>query len=284
VKPDPAPPPERLALTAGPLPAPGTLPRPYPFESIAPTREGFVERDGIRSWYAQFGATGPWLVFAPVFQIGNAYLLRGVVPWLAQHFRVVVGDLRGNGRSDRPTSPEQYSFDHYHADFVAILDRLEVDRAALVGISAAAMTVLRVAAEQPERVSHLVIVGGLASRLLTTAEAVADGKNVLQRMRADWPAYLDEFFGICFSEPHSTKPYEDGVVRCGAAGGPIAPGWGVGGRPVFRRRAGRSTQGRADRTDLGPVLFLVVGGGLDRGCRQTARSGRLWPVVVGRAR
>jgi len=217
VKPDPAPPPERLALTAGPLPAPGTLPRPYPFESIAPTREGFVERDGIRSWYAQFGATGPWLVFAPVFQIGNAYLLRGVVPWLAQHFRVVVGDLRGNGRSDRPTSPEQYSFDHYHADFVAILDRLEVDRAALVGISAAAMTVLRVAAEQPERVSHLVIAGGLASRLLTTAEAVADGKNVLQRMRADWPAYLDEFFGICFSEPHSTKPYEDGVVRCGAA-------------------------------------------------------------------
>ena len=217
MKPDPAPPPERLALTAGPLPAPGTLPRPYPFESIAPTREGFVERDGIRSWYAQFGATGPWLVFAPVFQIGNAYLLRGVVPWLAQHFRVVVGDLRGNGRSDRPTSPEQYSFDHYHADFVAILDRLEVDRAALVGISAAAMTVLRVAAEQPERVSHLVIAGGLASRLLTTAEAVADGKNVLQRMRADWPAYLDEFFGICFSEPHSTKPYEDGVVRCGAA-------------------------------------------------------------------
>ena len=36
-------------------------------------------------------------------------------------------------------------------------------------------------------------------------------------MRADWPAYLDEFFGICFSEPHSTKPFEDGVVRGGGA-------------------------------------------------------------------
>ena len=52
--------------------APGTLPEPYPFESIAPLREGFVERDGVRSWYAQFGETGPWLVFAPVFQIANA--------------------------------------------------------------------------------------------------------------------------------------------------------------------------------------------------------------------
>ena len=33
----------------------------------------------------------------------------------------------------------------------------------------------------------------------------------LARMRADWPAYLDEFFTVCFSEPHSTKPYEDAV-------------------------------------------------------------------------
>jgi pimeloyl-ACP methyl ester carboxylesterase/predicted glycosyltransferase len=215
VKPDAAPLPARLALEAGPLPEPGTLPEPYPYETIAPTREGFIEREGVRSWYAQYGASGPWLAFAPVFQIANAYLLRGVVPWLAQHFRVVVGDLRGNGRSDRPTAPGQYTFDHYHADFVAILDRLEIERAALVGISAAAMTVLRVAGEQPERVSHLVIAGGFASRVLTTAEAVADGKKVLQRMRSDWPAYLDEFFGIVFSEPHSTKPYEDGVVRGG---------------------------------------------------------------------
>jgi pimeloyl-ACP methyl ester carboxylesterase len=209
--------PARLALTAGPLPAPGTLPDRYPYESIDPVREGFVERDGVHSWYAQFGDRGPWLAFAPVYQIANAHLLRGVVPWLAQHFRVVVGDLRGNGRSDRPTSPEQYSFDHYHADFVAILDRLEVDRVAVVGISAAAMTVLRVAAEQPERVSHLVIAGGFASRLLTTPDAAADARGVLGRMRADWPAYLDEFFGIVFSEPHSTKPYEDGVLRGGAA-------------------------------------------------------------------
>ena len=51
--------PERLALTVGPLPAPGTLPEPYPFETVAPLREGFVERDGVRSWYAQFGDSGP---------------------------------------------------------------------------------------------------------------------------------------------------------------------------------------------------------------------------------
>jgi hypothetical protein len=53
--------PERLALAVGLLPAPGTLPEPHPFETLSPLREGFVERDGVRSWYAQYGASGPWL-------------------------------------------------------------------------------------------------------------------------------------------------------------------------------------------------------------------------------
>ena len=208
---------ERLALAAGPLPALGTLNEPYPFETVVPEREGYVERDGVRTWYAQYGAIGPWLAFAPVFQIGNTNLHKGVVPYLAQHFRVVVTDLRGNGRSDRPATPEAYTFDHYFADFVAVLDALQVDRAAIVGISATAMVALRLAAEQPARVSHLVIAGGYAARLLSNPAAVQATQAVMQRMRDDWPAYLDEFFTIVFSEPHSTKAYEDGVLRSGAA-------------------------------------------------------------------
>ena len=208
---------ERLARVAGPLPVPGTLIEPYPFETVSPEREGHVERDGVRSWYAQYGASGPWLAFAPVFQIGNTHLNKGVVPYLAQHFRVVVTDLRGNGRSDRPATPEAYAFDHYFADFVAVLDALQVDRAAVVGISATTMVALRLAAEQPARVSHLVIAGGYAARLLSDPQAVQAAQAVMQRMRDDWPAYLDEFFTIVFSEPHSTKAYEDGVLRSGAA-------------------------------------------------------------------
>ena len=232
---------ERLAIAAGPLPALGTLNEPYPFETVVPEREGYVERDGVRTWYAQYGASGPWLAFAPVFQIGNTNLHKGVVPYLAQHFRVVVTDLRGNGRSDRPATPEAYTFDHYFADFVAVLDALQVDRAAIVGISATAMVALRLAAEQPARVSHLVIAGGYAARLLSNPAAVQATQAVMQRMRDDWPGYLDEFFTIVFSEPHSTKAYEDGVVRSGAAtdGATVAmglAGWlGTDMRPQARQ-------------------------------------------------
>ena len=232
---------ERLAIAAGPLPALGTLNEPYPFETVAPEREGYVKRDGVRTWYAQYGASGPWLAFAPVFQIGNTNLHKGVVPYLAQHFRVVVTDLRGNGRSDRPATPEAYTFDHYFADFVAVLDALQVDRAAIVGISATAMVALRLAAEQPARVSHLVIAGGYAARLLSNPAAVQATQAVMQRMRDDWPGYLDEFFTVVFSEPHSTKAYEDGVVRSGAAtdGATVAmglAGWlGTDMRPQARQ-------------------------------------------------
>jgi len=214
---EPRPMPERILRTAGPLPAPGTLPERYPFETITPLQEGFVERQGVRSWYGQYGDSGPWLAFAPVFQIANAHLLKGVVPYLAQHFRVVVMDLRGNGRSDRPTSPEAYSFDHYYADFVAVLDRLQIDRAAIVGISATTMVALRLAAEQPERVSHLVVAGGYAARRLDDPSALAAVKCVMEQMRSDWAGYVDKFFSAVFSEPHSTKPYEDGVLHNGWA-------------------------------------------------------------------
>ena len=221
--------PTRLELTAGPLPAPGTLPPRYPYETIEPAAEGFVQRDGVQTWYGQFGDSGPWLVFAPIYQIVNSHALRGVVPYLAQHFRVVVMDLRGNGRSDRPANAQAYSFDHYFDDFVAVLDRLEITRASVVAISATTMLALRLAAEQPARVSRLVIAGGYAESLIADEAAAVDADVVARQMRTDWPSYLDGFFSLVLNEPHSTKPYEDGVVRSG---------WATSGATVAMARAG----------------------------------------------
>ena len=220
--------PPKVAVQAGGLPRPGTLPQPYPYETVTPQREGYVERDGVRSWYAQYGESGPWIAFAPIFQIANTHLLRAVVPWLSQHYRVLVMDLRGSGRSDRPLQADQYSFDHYFADFLAVLERLEVERATVVGISATAMTAIRLAHEQPQRVARLVLVGGWVERRLDHPRVAEAVQQNLLRMRSDWAAYLDEFFSITFSEPHSTKPYEDAVRN----------GWSTSGDTVAMALAG----------------------------------------------
>ena len=111
--------PERLTRIAGPLPEPGALPdtAPSPYETVQPEREGFIERDGVKIWYATWGESGPWIAFAPSFQIVHSQMLKGTVPYLSRHFRVITTDGRGNGRSDRPAGQEAYSFDHFYGDF-----------------------------------------------------------------------------------------------------------------------------------------------------------------------
>jgi len=205
--------PRRFRSVAGPLPAPGRLDpdAAHPFETLVPAREGFAEHGGVKLWYAVWGDSGPWLAFAPPFQIVHSQMLKAVVPYLSQHFRVVTMDGRGNGRSDRPQGQHAYNFDLYFSDFVAVLDTVGAERVALVGISAGAMTVLRLAAEQGGRVSHVITAGGFAESL-TDAPAMAqraDGDR--RRMQDDWPGYIDAFMATIFSEPHSTKAYEDGV-------------------------------------------------------------------------
>ena len=198
---------------------PRALPEPYPYETVAPTRDGFVERDGVRTWYAQFGDDGPWLVFAPVYQIANTHLLKGVVPWLSQHFRVVVMDLRGNGRSDRPRDPGTV--------FVRALLRRLRRRAGPAGGRPRRRRrhlgnhdVAPCAWPPSSRGACRTSSSPAASpRVLpTTRQCRGDGRRIAGAdAQPTGRRYLDEFFGIVFNEPHSTKPYEDGVLRHGGA-------------------------------------------------------------------
>lgn len=197
----------------GALPEPGRLPAEHarPFETIDPALEGFAERGGVKLAYAVWGTRGPWLAFPQPFQIGHMRMGRGVVPYLSRYFRVITCDGRGNGRSDRPRGQEAYSFDQFFADFVAVLDAAGADRVAVVAISAASLTALRLAAEQPQRVSHLVVVGGMTHMRVDDPNIAQMIRADIDAMRADWPGYLSAFMQTILSEPHSTKGIEDGV-------------------------------------------------------------------------
>ncbi len=204
--------PDDLRRSVGELGQVGRLPAgPYPFETVRPSQEGFVERGGVKSWYAVWGESGPWVAFAPIFQITHSQMLKMTVPYLSHHFRVLTMDCRGNGRSDRPLDAAAYSFDLYYDDFVAALDAAGADRVAVVGISATAMTALRLAAEQPARVTHLIAVGGFAGFPSFDPARQAAFRAEWELMRKDWAAYLCQFFSACFPEPHSTKAIEDAV-------------------------------------------------------------------------
>jgi len=75
---------------------------------------------------------------------------------LAEHFRVVRVDPRGHGGSPVPQGP--YSIDDIGGDVVALLDRLGIERAHVVGVSLGGMVAMWLAAHAPERVERLALI------------------------------------------------------------------------------------------------------------------------------
>ncbi len=76
-------------------------------------------------------------------------------PALAGRHLVVRYDLRGHGRSPAPPGP--YAISDLGEDLLALMDRLEIERASLCGVSIGAMTSIWAAALAPERVQRLVL-------------------------------------------------------------------------------------------------------------------------------
>jgi 3-oxoadipate enol-lactonase len=77
------------------------------------------------------------------------------IPALVGHNLVVRYDLRGHGQSPAPAGP--YAISDLGEDLLALMDRLEIERASLCGVSIGAMTSIWVAAHAPERVHRLVL-------------------------------------------------------------------------------------------------------------------------------
>ena len=71
--------------------------------------------------------------------------------------RVVLLDLLGHGRSDRPRDMWRYSMRDFAEEVVALMDHLELDEAVVGGTSLGANTTLEVASLAPERLRGMVI-------------------------------------------------------------------------------------------------------------------------------
>ncbi len=80
-------------------------------------------------------------------------------PYL-QDYRLLIPDQRGHGAADAPRCC--YSTSAYADDARQFLDALGVERAAVAGHSMGSMVAIAMAAEYPERVSKIMLVGSTA--------------------------------------------------------------------------------------------------------------------------
>jgi pimeloyl-ACP methyl ester carboxylesterase len=117
----------------------------------AAVKSGYAPVNGIKIWYASFGRGAPVILLHGGLANSNYWgeLVRALKP----HYRVIVMDSRGHGRSSRDARP--YGYDLMASDVIALMDFLRIDKAAVVGWSDGAIVGLDIAIHHPERLSKL---------------------------------------------------------------------------------------------------------------------------------
>jgi class 3 adenylate cyclase len=108
---------------------------------------------------------------------------------LSSFSRLIIFDKRGSGLSDRVA--DQPDLDTRMDDVRAVMDAAGSEKAALLGISEGGAMSLLFAATYPERISHLVLYGGMARSIATEDYPWAPYPEAIQ-MNLD---YVDQYWG-----------------------------------------------------------------------------------------
>jgi len=113
-----------------------------------------MQLEGVSLHYEESGAGTPVLLLHGLGSSGQDWEL--VAPRLAAHHRVIVPDVRGHGRSEKPKGP--YGVPLFARDVASLCDRLGLERVHVVGLSMGGMIGFQLAVERPELVRSLVVV------------------------------------------------------------------------------------------------------------------------------
>ena len=188
-----------------------------------PDRDGYAQRDGIKIFYEVFGDGPQTILLLPPWAISHSRTWKAQVPYLARHFRVVTYDPVGNGRSDRPQDPKQYTDWKRVADAIAVMDATDTQQAVVVGICTEAWVAGLLAGEHPQRANGLVFFApvspygeSMPEREGYSFDEPRDtyegwAKENRHYWLSNYKDFLEFFFSQAIDEPHSTKQIEDSV-------------------------------------------------------------------------
>lgn len=111
--------------------------------------------NGIQMYYEDYGQGSP-LVLLHGFG-GSSLDWKPFIADFSKHYRVIVPDLRGHGRSTNPMN--QFTHRQSALDIFALLDQLGIRQFKAMGVSTGGMTLIHMATQQPARVEAMVLIG-----------------------------------------------------------------------------------------------------------------------------
>ena len=164
---------------------------------------------------------------APVFlclhgQPTWGYLYRKMMPvFLDAGLRVVVPDLFGFGRSDKPTGLSTYTYDFHRQSLIALIERLDLRDITLVCQDWGGILGLTIPQDMPQRFSRILVM----NTVLGLGGGSTDGFDAWRQYHRDNPDYdmatlmqrycpsLTEAEAAAYAAPFPDVTYRAGVRR-----------------------------------------------------------------------
>ena len=195
-----------LALAGGLLLVPllslmGGAPRP---------EEQFANLDGHRIYYRSFGSGKRAMIFLSGWGCDTS-LWRNQVPALVPYSRVLLVDLPGHGRSDKPDIP--YTPDLFARAVNAVLEHARVEKAAVVGHSMGGMVAYEFARRWPEKTIALIWVEGAFGIPVDVDQQIAGLRKRAEDFRSpDYQEKVRQFVDQLYV-PQTPTAVRDEVTR-----------------------------------------------------------------------
>jgi pimeloyl-ACP methyl ester carboxylesterase len=141
-----------------------------------PTESGNIAYRGARIHYVSYGRGDPVLLLHG--GLSNKLSWFSQIPWLVSAGRqVILIDTRGHGESTLGNSNLNYQV--FAEDTLRVLDRLQIQRADIVGWSDGGIIALLLALQAPERVSRIVTISANFNPSGLTPEAIINQNETL---------------------------------------------------------------------------------------------------------
>lgn len=168
----------------------------------------FIDVEGINIHYSDAGSGKPELLFLHGF-LGNLYNWDEITPGLQQNYRTVAYDRLAFGFTERPLcigdiSP--YTPEMAEERALKLMELLDISKPVLVGHSAGGNLAIRLALDNPDKFSALVLISpaiynngppGIARFLISSGLFDKAGQKAIRNL----PQQLDELLASSFYDP-----------------------------------------------------------------------------------
>lgn len=113
-----------------------------------------IEVNEFEMYYEIYGQGEPLLLLHGFCM--SSQIWRSFIPYFKDHFKLIIPDLRGHGRSTNPSK----EFTHRQAalDVFALLDNLHIKQFKAIGYSSGSMILVHMATQQPYRIESIILI------------------------------------------------------------------------------------------------------------------------------